>query len=171
MPSLSEVARLVERALDDARRAVAALALVEESAGQAVVLLVGVGVGAEALEADFAEVASLWRSVVSGSVRLRELLVDGIEQGERVLVALAEHLIAAGVVRRGVPTVAMHVEVKVAWRLRERGGLRAEVVINNLVCDGPLSCRRLAAVILGVGQELVVHDPAGTHVFRGRSSR
>ncbi|MCP2095138.1 MULTISPECIES: DddA-like double-stranded DNA deaminase toxin [Actinosynnema] len=223
MPSLSEVALLVDRALDDARRAVVALSLVEESAGQAVGLLVAAGAGAEALEADFAEVAGLWRSVVSGAVRLRELLAVGIEHGERVLVALtgvpaasvpvetewerrelpayvtsgyaryrsgggtelvqsgrepdgeheriAEHLIAAGVVRRGVPTVAMHVEIKVAWRLRERGGERAEVVINNLVCDGPLSCRRLAAVILKAGQELVVHDPEGRHVFRGRSSR
>ncbi|MFC5055398.1 DddA-like double-stranded DNA deaminase toxin [Saccharothrix xinjiangensis] len=87
---------------------------------------------------------------------------------------IARHLFEAGILRRpGMPFVAMHVEPKVAWRMRTSGRATVELVINNKVCQGDLSCRKLVEDILCEGQTLVVHDPTEDRplVFKGRSPR
>lgn len=87
---------------------------------------------------------------------------------------IARHLFDTGILpRRGMPFVAMHVEPKVAWRMRTSGRDTVELVINNKVCQGDLSCRKLVEDILYEGQTLVVHDPTEKQplVFKGRSPR
>ncbi|MBP2334687.1 hypothetical protein JOF41_000865 [Saccharothrix coeruleofusca] len=87
---------------------------------------------------------------------------------------IARYLFEAGILPRpGMPFVAMHVEPKVAWRMRTSGRARVELVINNKVCQGDLSCRKLVEDILHEGQTLVVHDPTEDRplVFEGRSPR
>ncbi|WP_434450189.1 DddA-like double-stranded DNA deaminase toxin [Lentzea sp. E54] len=67
-------------------------------------------------------------------------------------------------------TVSMHVEMKLAWRMRQGGARRVEVVINRDVCGGPMGCEELLEDVLLPGQELVVHDPVGSRVFHGRDA-
>lgn len=82
---------------------------------------------------------------------------------------IAEHLVAIRRVRpRTFPTAAQHVETKVGWRMRVTGVQRAEVVVNNQLCEGPLSCFELLPLVLLPGQTLVVHDPVRSHTFHGR---
>jgi hypothetical protein len=87
---------------------------------------------------------------------------------------IARYLFDTGILPRpGIPFVAMHVEPKVAWRMRTSGRDTVELVINNKVCQGDLSCRKLVEDILYEGQTLVVHDPTEKQplVFKGRSPR
>ncbi|KOV87929.1 DddA-like double-stranded DNA deaminase toxin [Nocardia sp. NRRL S-836] len=67
-------------------------------------------------------------------------------------------------------TVSMHVEMKLAWRMREGDAHRVEVVINRVVCGGPMGCEELLEDVLPPGRELTVHDPVGSRVFRGRDA-
>ncbi|MCR3747575.1 SCP1.201-like deaminase [Lentzea californiensis] len=86
--------------------------------------------------------------------------------------AIAQHLVAIGRVRpRTFPTAAQHVEIKVGWRMRTSGVRRAEVVVNNRLCEGPLSCFELLPLLLLPGQTLVVHDPVRSHTFQGEGTR
>ena len=86
--------------------------------------------------------------------------------------AIAQHLVGIGRVRpRTFPTAAQHVETKVGWRMRVSGVQRAEVVVNNQLCEGPLSCFELLPLVLLPGQTLVVHDPVRSHTFHGRVTR
>ncbi|WP_176929997.1 DddA-like double-stranded DNA deaminase toxin [Lentzea albidocapillata] len=86
--------------------------------------------------------------------------------------AIAQHLVAIGRVRpRTFPTAAQHVETKVGWRMRMSGVRRAEVVVNNRLCEGPLSCFELLPLLLLPGQTLVVHDPVRSHTFQGKGTR
>lgn len=86
---------------------------------------------------------------------------------------ISEHLF-----RRGYPpsppgarvTLGVHVEAKVAWRMRNGGVRHVELVVNNRRCRGPYSCRELLPEILLPGQTLVVHAPRTTRVYRGRDS-
>ncbi|MFB9431155.1 DddA-like double-stranded DNA deaminase toxin [Streptoalloteichus tenebrarius] len=45
----------------------------------------------------------------------------------------------------------------------------AELVINNEMCRGPMSCLALLPILLLPGQTLIVRDPKQTRVFRGRT--
>lgn len=86
--------------------------------------------------------------------------------------AIAQHLVAIGRVRpRTFPTAARHVEIKVGWRMRISGVRRAEVVVDNRLCEGPLSCFELLPLLLLPGQTLVVHDPVRSHTFHGKGTR
>ncbi|WP_367131889.1 DddA-like double-stranded DNA deaminase toxin [Saccharothrix sp. HUAS TT1] len=44
-----------------------------------------------------------------------------------------------------------------------------ELVVNNEMCQGMYSCRKLVPFILRPGQTLVIHDPVTSRVFHGRS--
>ncbi|WP_176929952.1 DddA-like double-stranded DNA deaminase toxin [Lentzea albidocapillata] len=68
-------------------------------------------------------------------------------------------------------TLGVHVEAKVAWRMRAGGVDRVELVINNPMCRGPYSCTKLLQEILLPGQTLVIHDPRATRVHRGKEAR
>ncbi|MEU4806357.1 DddA-like double-stranded DNA deaminase toxin [Actinosynnema sp. NPDC023587] len=122
--------------------------------------------------------------------RLREELPDYITSGryedenDRPVVVqsgrgaesplIAHHLFDTGILPRpGMPFVAMHVEPKVAWRMRTGGHDTVELVINNKVCQGDLSCRKLVEDILYEGQTPMVHDPTEDRplVSEGRSPR
>ncbi|WP_406601678.1 DddA-like double-stranded DNA deaminase toxin [Lentzea miocenica] len=48
---------------------------------------------------------------------------------------------------------------------------RAEVVVNNQLCEGPLSCFELLPLVLLAGQTLIVHDPVRSHTFHGKGTR
>ncbi|MGW6937396.1 DddA-like double-stranded DNA deaminase toxin [Lentzea sp. NPDC054927] len=86
--------------------------------------------------------------------------------------AIAQHLVNIGRVRpRTFPTAAQHVETKVGWRMRVSGVVRAEVVVNNQLCEGPLSCFELLPLVLLPGQTLIVHDPVRSHTFHGKGIR
>ncbi|APU14477.1 MULTISPECIES: DddA-like double-stranded DNA deaminase toxin [Actinoalloteichus] len=68
--------------------------------------------------------------------------------------------------------LARHIEVKVAYRMARDGVDHVEIVINLEVCDQKLyNCRRTVPWILYSGQVLIVHDPAGRHVFKGKRRR
>lgn len=95
---------------------------------------------------------------------------------------IGEYVQAVGAVPRrsggGVPMVGEHVEAKVAWRMRQaaHGAARdkpmaLELVINNDVCEGPMSCDTLLPVLLAPGQILTVHDLDGRRTYRGRAQR
>jgi nucleic acid/nucleotide deaminase of polymorphic system toxin len=82
------------------------------------------------------------------------------------------HLVDVGLAPPiGSLEVTKHVEVKVAWRQRNGGVDRVELVVNNEVCSGIRSCERMLPFVLGPGQTLVVHDPVRTREFRGRDAR
>jgi nucleic acid/nucleotide deaminase of polymorphic system toxin len=86
--------------------------------------------------------------------------------------AIARHLIERGLARpRGSATVPQHVETKVGWRMRQSGVQRAELIVNNRVCEGMLSCTEVLPEVLLPGQTLVVHDPVGSYAFHGRGTR
>lgn len=52
------------------------------------------------------------------------------------------------------------------------GGVKhAELVVNNELCNGALSCAQLLPFVLGPGQTLTVHDPVRSRVFRGKDVR
>jgi hypothetical protein len=70
---------------------------------------------------------------------------------------------------RGRVTMGEHVEGKVAWRQRNSGVDHVELVVNNEMCQGMYSCRKLVPFILKPGQTLVIHDPVTSRVFHGRS--
>ncbi|MEU4806360.1 DddA-like double-stranded DNA deaminase toxin [Actinosynnema sp. NPDC023587] len=93
----------------------------------------------------------------------RELVQSGAEpDGEHD--RITDHLKSVRAVRPfGRPTVVEHVEVKAAWRLRNSASTHATVIVNNRLCDGPLSCRRMIPAILRPGQTLTVYDPDGRH--------
>ncbi|MFD1149804.1 DddA-like double-stranded DNA deaminase toxin [Saccharothrix hoggarensis] len=70
--------------------------------------------------------------------------------------------------RTGFPEVAKHVEMKAAWRLRVSGTDSATVIVNNLVCTGPISCAELLESVLLPGQVLTVYDPVRKRRFPER---
>ncbi|MFT7841118.1 SCP1.201-like deaminase [Saccharothrix sp. BKS2] len=70
---------------------------------------------------------------------------------------------------RGRVTMGEHVEGKVAWRQRNSGVGHVELMVNNEMCQGMYSCRKLVPFILRPGQTLVIHDPVTSRVFHGRS--
>lgn len=83
-----------------------------------------------------------------------------------------DHLVQLGIGRPGASLEASkHVEVKVGWRMRQGGVSHAELVVNNELCNGALSCSQLLPFVLGPGQTLTVHDPVRSRVFRGRDVR
>ncbi|MEU7475314.1 DddA-like double-stranded DNA deaminase toxin [Lentzea sp. NPDC042327] len=83
-----------------------------------------------------------------------------------------DHLVDLGIGRPGASVEASkHVEVKVAWRMRQSGMNRVELVVNNELCNGVLSCSRLLPHVLGPGQTLTVHDPVRSREFRGKDVR
>lgn len=91
--------------------------------------------------------------------------VDGIHQ------QVADHLRGLGFPAspKGRVTTGEHVEGKVAWRQRNSGVDHVELVVNNEMCQGMYSCRKLVPFILRPGQTLVIHDPVTSRVFHGRS--
>lgn len=93
---------------------------------------------------------------------------------------IGEYVQAVGAVPRrpggGLPMVGEHVEAKVAWRMRQatHGAaqdkpMTLELVINNDVCEGPMSCDTLLPVLLAPGQTLTVYDLDGRRTYRGRA--
>ncbi|WP_090008629.1 DddA-like double-stranded DNA deaminase toxin [Lentzea albidocapillata] len=83
-----------------------------------------------------------------------------------------DHLVRLGIGRPGASLEASkHVEVKVGWRMRLTGVSHAELVVNNELCNGALSCAQLLPFVLGPGQTLTVHDPVRSRVFRGKDVR
>ncbi|MCX2953630.1 DddA-like double-stranded DNA deaminase toxin [Lentzea sp. NEAU-D7] len=83
-----------------------------------------------------------------------------------------DHLVRLGVGRPGASLEASkHVEIKVAWRMRLSGVKHVELVVNNELCNGALSCAQLLPFVLGPGQTLTVHDPVRSRVFRGKDVR
>lgn len=83
-----------------------------------------------------------------------------------------DHLVRLGIGRPGASLEASkHVEVKVGWRMRLSGVSHAELVVNNELCNGALSCAQLLHFVLGPGQTLTVHDPVRSRVFRGKDVR
>ncbi|WP_394621277.1 DddA-like double-stranded DNA deaminase toxin [Lentzea sp. JNUCC 0626] len=119
--------------------------------------------------------AALPTYVTSGFFRDDDGHSDLVQSGDAASAevrAIAKHVADLGLIRPGsTPWVASHVEAKVAWRMREatvQHVRHAEVVINNVICRGELGCDELLPDILLPGQTLVVHDPKGSHTFRGR---
>ncbi|ANZ36653.1 hypothetical protein BBK82_11830 [Lentzea guizhouensis] len=83
-----------------------------------------------------------------------------------------DHLVQLGIGRPSASVEASnHVEIKVGWRMRQGGVDRVELVVNNELCNGALSCSRLLPYVLGPGQTLVVHDPVRSREFRGKDVR
>lgn len=83
---------------------------------------------------------------------------QSIQSGENR--ALVEDLSLIGAERRA-DSLLSHVEAQVAATMRRAGGdLPRDVVlvINNAVCAGPLSCRRLLPGILPSGCRLIVYE-------------
>lgn len=79
------------------------------------------------------------------------------------------HLIALGLITPNKTAEASkHVEMKVAWRMRQGGVDRVDLVINYEVCDGKMSCTRILPWVLLPGQTLVIHDPLGSFEIHGR---
>lgn len=113
--------------------------------------------------------------VTSGFYRDEDGNSDLVQSGRELSgedQAIARHLIDQGLARpRGSATVSQHVEAKVAWRMRNARVQRAQLVLNNVVCEGPLSCTELLPDILLPGQTLTVHDPVQSHVFSGRTAQ
>ncbi|MFJ8966987.1 DddA-like double-stranded DNA deaminase toxin [Lentzea sp. NPDC102401] len=110
--------------------------------------------------------SGIWRDADGNS----DLVQSGREEdGEHE--KINENLIEQGLVKpnRHVE-VSKHVETKVAWRMRQSGVDRVELVVNMEVCDGSMSCRKFLPFLLGPGQTLVVHDPVSSHTFRGRDA-
>jgi hypothetical protein len=223
--SLAEVAAAIDASLARARDAIAVFVRAGDLADEAAGLIEQACQGAASLEADVAEVVSLW-SHVSGDVeRLRDALAMGIACAERYLTRLRldaggradttpeppwdeqqrkalpayitsgrlfdedgySELIQSGrepdgehqriadllieqdeVPRSGFPEVAKHVEMKAAWRLRESGAGSVTLIVNNVVCTGPISCAELLESVLLPGQVLTVYDPVKVRRFRGR---
>jgi hypothetical protein len=64
-----------------------------------------------------------------------------------------------------------HVEMKVAWRMRQGRVDRVHLVINFEVCEGTLSCTELLPDVLLPGQTLVIHDPLGSFEIHGKDTR
>lgn len=81
------------------------------------------------------------------------------------------HLIAVGAIPPIKIESATHVEMKMAWRMRQGGVDRVDLTINNKVCTGDLSCTRLLPHVLLPGQKLVIHDPVKSHEIRGKEVR
>ncbi|MCP2256370.1 SCP1.201-like deaminase [Streptoalloteichus tenebrarius] len=67
------------------------------------------------------------------------------------------------------PGAAQHVEMKVAYRMRESGTRCVELAINNRVDPETWGCDRLLPAVLRRGQMLIIHDVEGTKIYRGRS--
>ncbi|SDM20017.1 SCP1.201-like deaminase [Lentzea albidocapillata subsp. violacea] len=82
-----------------------------------------------------------------------------------------DYLIENGIIDPKRIETTKHVEMKVAWRMRQGGADRVDLVINNKVCSGVLSCAKLLPWVLGPGQVLRVHDPVRSREFRGRDTR
>jgi hypothetical protein len=67
--------------------------------------------------------------------------------------------------------ITADVEMKAAARMRDRGVRRVTLVINNVVCEGRLSCDRLLPVLLPDGYELTVYGVDGfKKTYRGGRS-
>ncbi len=114
--------------------------------------------------------------ITSGFYRDKDGNTDVVQSGRdtgREHQDIADHLRKEGFPPGGVGgvTVGEHVEGKVAWRLRNSGERYAELVINNVMCGGPFSCKKLLPYILRPGQTMTVHDPVSTRTFHGRSER
>ncbi|MET9225012.1 DddA-like double-stranded DNA deaminase toxin [Lentzea sp. NPDC003310] len=111
----------------------------------------------------------------SGVFRDRDGHADMIQSGREAdgeHDRINDHLIQLGIGRLGATIEASkHVEVKVGWRMRLNGVDEAELVVNNELCNGVLSCAKLLPFVLGPGQTLTVHDPVRSRVFRGKDVR
>ncbi|SHG02311.1 DddA-like double-stranded DNA deaminase toxin [Streptoalloteichus hindustanus] len=67
------------------------------------------------------------------------------------------------------PGAAKHVEMKVAYRMRESDTTCVELAINNTVDTATWGCDALLSQVLRRGQMLIIHDDEGTKIYRGRS--
>lgn len=81
------------------------------------------------------------------------------------------HLVAVGAIPPIRIEATKHVEMKVAWRMRQGRVNRVDLVVNFKVCEGELSCTDLLPDVLLPGQTLVVHDPLGSFEIHGRGTR
>ncbi|KOV83749.1 DddA-like double-stranded DNA deaminase toxin [Nocardia sp. NRRL S-836] len=117
----------------------------------------------------FEEVAAVLAQVEEkAGAAIATLVREPDEEHDRI----NDHLIQLGIGRPGASVEASkHVEVKVAWRMRQRGMDHVELVVNNELCNGTLSCSRLLPYVLGPDQTLTVHDPVRSREFRGRDVR
>jgi len=81
------------------------------------------------------------------------------------------HLVAVGAIPPIKIEAPKHVEMKVAWRMRQGRVNRVDLVINRAVCEGMNSCTELVPDVLLPGQTLVVHDPLGSFEIHGKDAR
>lgn len=70
-----------------------------------------------------------------------------------------QRLVAAGVPEKFKPMSIDHAEMKVALRMVKSGKKNVELVINNVPCRGPWSCRTLLGLLLPEGYTLTVYGP------------
>jgi hypothetical protein len=70
-----------------------------------------------------------------------------------------QRLVAAGVPEKFKPMSIDHAEMKVALRMVKSGTKHVELVINNVPCRGPWSCRTLLGLLLPEGYTLTVYGP------------
>ncbi|WP_425394325.1 DddA-like double-stranded DNA deaminase toxin [Actinopolyspora mortivallis] len=61
--------------------------------------------------------------------------------------------------RPGCPVVVVHVEMKYAQRMKERGQAYGVIVLNNTVCDLAKGCGASVRAILPRGSILAVSEP------------
>ncbi|MFC6091640.1 DddA-like double-stranded DNA deaminase toxin [Saccharothrix lopnurensis] len=71
--------------------------------------------------------------------------------------------------RRGLPTIAAHVETKLAAYMRNHDVRAATLIINNWPCeDGPLTGEQVVPALLPEGHALTVYGPNGfNRTYRG----
>ena len=80
------------------------------------------------------------------------------------------HAVTIGLVRMGTfLSIASHVEIKFAMRMRTHNITKATIVVNKAPCERDYGCPQLLPRFLPEGAELTVYGPDGfRHTYHGR---